>query len=219
MSNRFDGIAAKAGACLVVALVALIAITAWPGAWRAIGDLLRDQAAPAWVQAIGSIGAIGAGAVGVWWQVRQQVRIASTAKLLADIDSLLAHRDLVKYAENLLVAAHAASCDDSSYRNYATVQWLTNETQLFKATLADVEMKEIPDPGLKLAFRSARAAFGEADGFLEKAWGAQHSNTWATVMAEAHRPVLARQLEKIGQHRLTFDQRIDEWQRKASAGH
>lgn len=56
----------------IIGVVALIALLYVAFGWTALGAFLVHPATASWVQALGSIAAVGAGAAGIYWQVKRQ---------------------------------------------------------------------------------------------------------------------------------------------------
>ena len=120
----------------------------------------------AWVQAIGSVAAILASAGVVWWQVRKQHRLQTTAeyrrRLVVELDFLRSIVDLGQQAIGVLGVAEDAMRDIDNASHYFGHYNETQKLDLVDLAIHGADFREVQTPALALALLSAQRAFKSA---------------------------------------------------------
>lgn len=120
----------------------------------------------AWVQALGSVGAIGAAAMVMWWQHHLQIDTDERRALEQEAASLLLIVDVMRTAADRLKHAHASIGTFETSRTYFAHMFEAAEFDLIQAALVAGRAPPMSSAKLTLAFLSAEAAVGTACSLL-----------------------------------------------------
>jgi hypothetical protein len=115
-----------------------------------------------WMQAIGSVAAIGAGVAGLAYQTWQQRRALRTQKIRDELEVVSEHRELLEEALAVVVAAKNQAGAEQSYRKYLLND---SESDRFNHTVQlvkDTDRTQVPGAGLKVYFSIAQDAMADA---------------------------------------------------------
>jgi len=115
-----------------------------------------------WMQAIGSVAAIGAGVAGLAYQANQQRRAMRTQKIRDELEVVSEHRELLEEALAVVVAAKNYAGAEQSYREYLLND---SESDRFNHTaqlLKDTNRILVPGAALKVYFSIAQDAMEDA---------------------------------------------------------
>jgi hypothetical protein len=151
----------RIGVVIVVSILGALSITAC-GAWPWLVTWLESTTAPAWVQAVGSVVAIAAGALAIRWQVTQEARREVIREIRGSLQEVAQVRALVAAA-----LAHAfadqVSCSSSELaKSRVKDQDAQAERAAIHVAFQQTHLDHIRAMNVRLAFIRARAADGSA---------------------------------------------------------
>lgn len=167
-----------------VALLGLLAwlLLPWPT------DKDWQQVWAAWAQAIGSVAAIVVGAIAVNWQVREQQRHDLRREAKEEFRRVKELHQLLRFAAIRVEVMLAATESHERYQQYLLGQFQAEGLKEITAVLNSIALQDVPGPGLKVAFHTARADFDRATAIaLDRVgWAAAHD--LPSTAAQTDRP-------------------------------
>ncbi|BAL96169.1 hypothetical protein [Rubrivivax gelatinosus] len=117
-----------------------------------------------WMQAIGSVFAIVAGVLGIWYQLREQQRNFHRQQAAQSLGQVIELRDLLLVCSQLLQEANDSARTPSGYQLYLTEAYRSNRWTQAVELMREAKTYPIPGADLKVAFRVAieqvECAFG-----------------------------------------------------------
>jgi hypothetical protein len=135
--------------------------------WHAVHE---DQALAAWVQAAGSVIAVGAGAAAVWWQVREQQRIAARQFMIGRWQQLRSIVEVIEAVQERVDEACRSLATSDDFATFVLKEVEHGTTRHLAEVIEGVELSEIPFVGLRVAFLQARSVFRQFDDQVGRAW-------------------------------------------------
>jgi hypothetical protein len=143
-------------AALLAGSAGMVAIGLVPWKW------IHAEAAPAWVQAVGSILAILTSAAVVWWQVGKQHRLQidheARSKLDAERETLLAFTALAQHAHHLLERVWQITIEPQDAQAYFRTQLEADGLDLVQQALNGYSPVGLPHAGSVMALLAVRRA-------------------------------------------------------------
>jgi hypothetical protein len=156
----------------------------WPAALRGTWTA-GDWAA--WVQAIGSIAAIGAGALAIRWQVAQESRREAVRDLKSSLQEVTEIRELVVAAFAQARADHASCLDMEAVKARALDESVQAQSAALFIAFQEAHLDHIRSMKVRLIFVRARRAFGSANQLAEQLAGNVRSSVQFGLEAYVHR--------------------------------
>ena len=126
---------------------------------------------PAWVQAVGSVLGIGAGAAAIWWQVQEQRVIAERQRLQHEIDRTIELRDFLAEVCKHIEDAYAHMGTPAAYRDFLGVKSYVSKFELIAQAINDQLASGHlgSSPTLYMALRHAESSVRGCDTVLKSA--------------------------------------------------
>jgi hypothetical protein len=174
---------------LVLVLSAtLVALLAIPPITQACAD---GAVWASWTQGIGSIAAIFAGALAIRWQVKAGQMHDRSQRARDDIQRINDWASHLSYCEQIVGMLEQAFATPDTARLFLFTNYKNFEFPLVSQSLFESTIQEIPDPGLKIAFLSARSAFETASQAASDAWQMARGETLEHRDVEHYRNIIA----------------------------
>jgi len=155
------------GVAIVISLFAALAITAG-GGWHWFTIWMESANAAAWVQAVGSIAAIGVGAFAIRWQVAQESRREAVRELKSALQEVTEIRELIQAALTQARADHAGCSDMSALETRARDESIEARGAALHVAFQEAHLDHIRSMRVRLIFVGARQAFGGAHQLSER---------------------------------------------------
>jgi hypothetical protein len=172
-------IAAEAvGMTIVLAILLTIALVA-AGGWEWFASFLASSAAN-WVQAIGSIAALIAGASAIVWQVGRQAKLAEEARRAEDV------RKLHLIAAQLFCCRVTLQHMRDAVRRRQPLDMQVNELTAHVAALGTASRMDLPAWQAILVINTLVVAFSEAKGYFVPGFNHRHADTIDALEGRIH---------------------------------
>lgn len=179
--------------------------------WGAVVSVLSRESAPAWVQAIGSVAAIAAGAFVVRWQVKEEARRERRRLAKDEFDAVHEVAALLAHALTRLEVAFVAARNAKDLREYLNTVYPLDELPHLEAAMRETELSAVPGPASKLAFRSGRSACIGAFRILAEMNQLSLADRWSeadSLAMERWRGKLSREVATVGAKQSFFEMRL-----------